>query len=174
MISTNDSFWKAIKKSYFSIQEELKKEEEKELKNKKEKDDEKEIENLEVDLDQKTLEKIIGKNNVKKTLSDYANDLFNRVRTIVKKAEVELDNMSFAKSQLPNKELKKALRELGDKITEISLKLKNYKPEEDKEDEEDKKEKKKSKKEKVIDLTKNSNFDSIENLDNENNKNKEY
>jgi len=134
MISTHDSKWKAIQKGYHFM---LEAEEKEAAKEKKE-----DIENLEIDIDRKTLEKIIGKGTEKKTLGDYANDLFTRVRTIVKKAEHELDKMSFAKSALPDRELKKALRELSDKITDISIKLKKYNPE-DIEDESE---------EKIIDL----------------------
>ncbi len=165
MISYYNKNWKAIQKNYRSF---LLEQEEKENKEKEDNKNEQDEKDIQVDLDKKTLEQIIGKGSEKKTLSDYADDLFNRVRTIVKKAEQELDKMSFAKSSLPNSELKNALRELADKITEISIKLKKFNPDEDIEDEDE-----------IIDISKHENKkheyededeDEYKNKDKENNK----
>ncbi len=132
MIYFNNNHYKTIKKKYEQIVETEETEEKKSNKDNKNNDID------EIEIDKKTLEKIIGKGSGKKTLEDYADDLFTRVRTIVKKAEYELEEMSFLKSQLPDKELKNALRELADKITKISIKLKNYKEKDDNDNNEEK------------------------------------
>lgn len=118
----------------FLIEEKRKKQK---IKDKEDKDGKEEKkEDKEVELDELSLERIVGKAS-KKSLPDYATALFKKIRTILNKAEEEIDRQHFDKGTPMDKEIKEKIRQVKDDVQELCTDLKKYKVTKKKEDKEE-------------------------------------